>query len=794
MMPIHKIEPPIQIAPRGGATTPTAPRVARARMPAQPWQGLLRGSLMALLYTLMPSLKFQWREPAVARWADAAQRRRRSLLAVVLAFAAAAGALLWHNAPQDPSVVWMLYAGLGVLLTAWVGAGTATALMGALVLLRGDRHALKLKDPRAPVDAHARTAVIMPICNEDIATVFSGLRATCESVAATGALKLFDFYLLSDTTDPALRGAELKAWERLRTLLGDNPIGAGARVFYRLRRRRGKRKSGNVEDFCRRWGKNYRYMVVLDADSTMHGDTLVNLVRLMEQHPKAGIIQTLPQAYGHNTLHARVQQFATRVTGRIFALGMAYWQLGESHYWGHNAILRVEPFMQHCALAPIKGSGSLSGDILSHDFVEAAMMGRAGYEVWLAPDLEGSWEQLPPNLLDELDRDRRWCRGNLQNAQLIAEPGWRPVHRVMFGVGTLSYLMGPVWLIFVALGLWAGLQGAGESRSVAMALWGLTLGLLLAPRALGVLAVRLRGEHVNYGGSLKLAASAVLELGVSILQAPVRMLAYSVYVLSTITGLKLEWRSPPRDAAAVAWRDAFARLGVFCVPLLLLAAWAFSSRELAAPHIAPLWLALAVAIPLTVMSSQSRIGLALRRARMLLVPDEARTPATLARAIAQRGFSDLAPVPALAAPAAVRPAPKLIAVRAKPRAAASMPWPSAFVPRLASAFASVAVVGIISLMPPHAETPALPLQVRAQIDMAAAAAYGQTQLDEPVMVAEQQPRRVRVQFIKPARMIDDEVRERAREAVRRSIYGEDEAMIDSEPAAQRQEPERINLA
>jgi membrane glycosyltransferase len=200
MMPIHKIEPPVQAAARGGATTPTAPRATRALMPAQPWQGFLR--LIALLYTVMPSLKFQWREPAIAKWADAARRRRRGLLAVVLAFAGAAGALLWSSAPADPSIAWMLYAGLGVLLTAWVGAGTATALMGALVLLRGDHHALKLTDSHAPIDVQARTAIIMPICNEDIATVFSGLRATAESLAATGALKLFDFYLLSDTTDP----------------------------------------------------------------------------------------------------------------------------------------------------------------------------------------------------------------------------------------------------------------------------------------------------------------------------------------------------------------------------------------------------------------------------------------------------------------------------------------------------------------------------------------------------------------------------------------------------------------
>ena len=164
----------------------------------------------------------------------------------------------------------------------------------------------------------------------------------------------------------------------------------GTRVYYRWRQRRSQRKAGNVADFCRRWGRDYRYMVVLDADSVMSGDCLLSLVRLMEAHPRAGILQTAPQACGLSTLHARAQQFAGRVAGRLFAAGMQYWQLGESHYWGHNAIIRVEPFMRHCALAPLPGRGQTGTEILSHDFVEAALMRRAGYQVWLVPDL--AWQ------------------------------------------------------------------------------------------------------------------------------------------------------------------------------------------------------------------------------------------------------------------------------------------------------------------------------------------------------------------------------------------------------------------
>jgi membrane glycosyltransferase len=313
------------------------------------------------------------------------------------------------------------------ILFAWISAGFWTALMGVWVLLLGrDRRSVKnlLRGDggAAAIPADARTAVIMPICNEQVATVFAGLRATCESLAGTDAADRFDFFVLSDTNDPDTRAAEQAAWSQLvQTLRAE---GAETRVYYRWRQHRTKRKAGNVADFCRRFGADYRYMVVLDADSVMTGDCLTSLVRMMEAQPDAGIIQTAPRACGHDTIHARVQQFGSRVYGPLFTTGMHFWQLGESHYWGHNAILRMAPFIEHCALAPLPGQTSLSGDVMSHDFVEAALMRRAGWKVWIAHDLEGSYEQVPPNLLSELQRDRRWCHGNLQNSRRH-RCGWR---------------------------------------------------------------------------------------------------------------------------------------------------------------------------------------------------------------------------------------------------------------------------------------------------------------------------------------------------------------------------------
>ena len=439
----------------------TAPPLNRGSMTPRPWRGFWNSVGTAVLSTasglLPPRSKAAAAEPveAPAAWERAANLRRGVFVLLSLLTAGLATALFAQAQPAHDNA-WLQAGQLGLfmILSAWVVTGFVTAIMGFWVTLRGDAHTLTAASVRDhAMNPEARTAIIMPICNEDVATVFAGLRATCESLASTGHAGQFDVFVLSDSYDPAIAAAERAAWERLRSELAAQAGLPPIEVYYRLRKRRTHRKAGNVADFCRRWGKDYRYMVVLDADSVMSGSCLASLVKLMEAHPDAGIIQTATQAIGHQTLHARAQQFASRVTGRLFTLGMQFWQLGESHYWGHNAIIRIEPFMEHCALAPIKGTGGMSGGIMSHDFVEAALMRRAGYHVWLVSDLTGSYEQQPANLLDELQRDRRWCQGNLQNARLIAEPGLHRVHRAMFAIGTMSYLSAPMWLAFLLLGM-----------------------------------------------------------------------------------------------------------------------------------------------------------------------------------------------------------------------------------------------------------------------------------------------------------------------------------------------------
>jgi len=607
----------------------TMPAIRRAPMLPRPWTGLRDGLFGRAESPADPAA-------APAAWELAARTRRRLLLALVMVATAFAAIVL---ASAQPTMTHPLLQGLQIglfsLLFAWVAAGCFTALMGFRVMVRGDKHSLSAASAGdEPIPASVRTALIMPICHEDVATVFAGLRATAESLGRAGALDAFDLFVLSDSKDEATIAAERAAYEDLRATLGER-----GRVFYRVRRVRTRKKAGNVADFCRRWGRDYKYMVVLDADSVMSGDCLQTMVRLMEKHPTAGILQTAPQAVGHATLHARAQQFAARVTGSLFAAGMQYWQLGEAHYFGHNAIIRVAPFMDHCALAPLPGDGALSGHILSHDFVEAALMRRAGYHVWLVSDLVGSYEQQPPNLLAELQRDRRWCQGNLQNARLIAEPGLHAVHRGMLATGAMAYVSAPLWLAYVVLGAALWLAGGnvlftpeGKLAIGIPGLWAGTLVMLVLPRVLGVAAVFLRRESGRYGGALPLVASSVLEFGLSMLLAPLRMVAHSLFVVGALTGWKLEWKSPPREAADVEWRAAAARFAPVSVVVAAIGAALSLTGSSALLWLMPVGLPLVVAVPFTVLTGSAGLGERVRAARLLLVPEESSSPTVLRQA------------------------------------------------------------------------------------------------------------------------------------------------------------------
>jgi membrane glycosyltransferase len=603
-------------------------------------------------------IRSAWRRPRKDRRADAPDplgRRyltgavRRTVLGLlvlaqtVFATDFMTAVLPYHGTRVLEIAILVLFA----ILFCWVSAGFWTAVMGFLVQLAGgDRYAIsRTVAGAAPIGEGVRTAIVMPICNENVPRVFAGLRATYDSLARCGSLQHFDFFVLSDSSDADSRVAERHAWLELC-----RSVGGFGRVFYRWRQHRIKRKSGNVADFCRRWGANYRYMVVLDADSVMSGQCLTTLVRLMEKNPNAGIIQTAPRAAGRDTLYARIQQFATCVYGPLFTAGLHFWQLGESHYWGHNAIIRVAPFIRHCALGRLPGRGALSGEILSHDFVEAALMRRAGWAVWLAYDLPGSYEEMPPNLVDELKRDRRWCHGNLINFRLFLAEGLHPAHRAVFVTGVMAYCSALLWFVFLLLStallavhtlvepqyfvtprqlfpIWPEWH-----QDRALTLWGVTATVLFLPKILSVVLIWLRGAQA-VGGRARLLGSMILESVCAALLAPVRMLFHTEFVITALLGLRVKWKSPPREDAETTWAEALNRHGIHTMFGVVWAAAVYWLNPSYLWWLLPVVGALMVSIPLSVYSSRISLGRRMRGAGFFLIPEESSPPRELTQAM-----------------------------------------------------------------------------------------------------------------------------------------------------------------
>lgn len=579
-------------------------------------------------------------------WGKIAQRRRLILLLLVLVPTLFAGPTMASLLPRGGGTP--LEASLALVysvLFAWISIGFWTSLAGFLILLRRyDRYAVtNVRERDAPERPDVRTAILFPVCNEDMDRVLAGLAATYRSLERTGRLAHFDFHILSDTADPDAWVEEEQAWRRACDILGDHN-----HIFYRRRRVNQKRKSGNVADFCRRFGRRYTYMAVFDADSVMSGQTLVRMVAIMERRRNVGILQSAPTAFGRETLIARAAQFAGRLYGPLFAAGLHCWQLGDAPFWGHNALIRVRPFMRHCALPKLPGKPPLGGDILSHDFVEAALMRRAGWSVWLAYDLPGSHEELPPTLLDELKRDRRWCVGNLQHLRLVFTRGIFPAHRALFLNGVMSYGSALLWFVLLVLSTIEAIAQSvlepvyfSETHSlfpewpVWDPLWALLLlagtgVILFLPKLLALLLVTLRGEMRLFGGLTKLTASIAAEVLLSTLLAPVRMLFHSRFVFMTLLGRQVGWGGQTRDDRGTTWAEAVRFHGLSSLLALFwgLALALYNPEFLL--WISPIILSLMLSVPLSVLTGRRSAGLTARRMGLFLTPDESAPPAHIA--------------------------------------------------------------------------------------------------------------------------------------------------------------------
>jgi membrane glycosyltransferase len=526
---------------------------------------------------------------------------------------------------------------LFTVLFANISFGFAQALFGFYLRLKGGDFCriTRSVDWAGAETELAPTAVVMPICNEDVSRVFEGLRVIYESMERTGNLESFDFFILSDSPDPNRWIEEEAAWVALTRQLD-----ARGHLFYRKRRVNTNRKSGNLADFCRRWGKRYRYMVVLDADSIMSGQSVVNLIQIMEKNPGVGIIQTAPQLVRGTSLFARMQQFSSRLYGPIFQAGLNYWQQGEGNYWGHNAAVRLAPFIEHCALPDLPGNQPFGGKILSHDYVEAALMRRGGWSVWLAYDIEDSYEEGPVSLIDFAKRDRRWCQGNLQHSWLLAANGLKAVSRLHLFLGILAYVASPLWFAFLLLStlLVYRFEATGLTliaadsfmdsirisvEQQALLLFLGTLLVLFLPKVLSLLDLARHRGAGSFGGWRRLLVGVVLENGASVLVAPILMLFHSRFVAAVLLGRGVSWAVQRRgESTGPDLREAILTHAGHTLVGLVWGVSGFLIHPGLFIWMLPVLLGLVGSIPVSLVTASERLGRTSRKAGLFLTPEE----------------------------------------------------------------------------------------------------------------------------------------------------------------------------
>ncbi|MBC7979582.1 MAG: glucans biosynthesis glucosyltransferase MdoH, partial [Armatimonadetes bacterium] len=532
--------------------------------------------------------------------------------------------------------------GIFAILNGLLTLGSFHALFGAFDILMGRKRSVRITKLAENNEGRigSRYAVVMPVYNEDSVKFCARIEAIYRSIEATGHLEDFDFFILSDTRDLNLWILEETAWTNLcRRLQGFG------KIYYRRRRSNENRKAGNIGDFVRTWGGGYEAMLVLDADSLMNGADIVKMARVMEAYPRLGILQTAPKLIRGVSVFTRLQQFAMRLYGPLFIRGLNFWQLGGGSYWGHNAMIRVKPFSEFCELPALPGREPFGGRILSHDFVEAALMVSEGWEVWLAWDIEGTYEEAPPTLIDHLKRDRRWCQGNLQHLWLIFARKLPLTVRIHLFMGIMAYLGSPLWFLFLIMGTWLAWDFSMSELSslpfesqaerwfgIEGQLQGLILiitvfSLLFLPKVLAILGAMLVPRiRRSFGGIMPLLAGGILETIVSMLLAPCIMLAHSLMVLSIILGRAVGWGNQSRETDGTAWSEA---CRFHAAPTLIGLAWIFIALQISesfALWMAPILSGLILSIPVSVWTSRARFGRALASRKILATPEELDQP------------------------------------------------------------------------------------------------------------------------------------------------------------------------
>ncbi|NWG75704.1 MAG: glucans biosynthesis glucosyltransferase MdoH, partial [Rubrivivax sp.] len=473
-----------------------------------------------------------------------------------------------------------------------------------------------------------QTAVLLTLRNEEPGRALARLKVVKASLDATGQGASFSYFILSDTNDPKVASAEEAGIAEWKAADPDRD-----RIVYRRRTENTGFKAGNVRDFCERWGAGYELMLPLDADSLMSGEAIVKLVRMMQAHPKLGILQSLVVGMPSESAFARIFQFGMRHGMRSYTMGQSWWVGDCGPFWGHNALVRIKPFADECHLPMLPGKPPLGGHVLSHDQVEATLMRRAGYEVRVLPFENGSWEENPPTILDFAKRDVRWCQGNMQYVKLLDLPGLKPMSRFQLVWAILMFVGIPAWTLMIALSPVA----AYEASSVADYPTGLAIGLYLtffamylAPKIAGLIdAVLTRGGVASFGGPLRFASSTALELVFSFLQGAVSTIRTSIFMVGLAFGRSVVWGGQSRDAYGISLRTAIENFWPQTLFGILVCGALYAISPTAFYWSLPLTAGYLLAIPFAVVTAIPALGRFMKRHGIAGIPEDFAPPAEI---------------------------------------------------------------------------------------------------------------------------------------------------------------------
>ncbi len=555
------------------------------------------------------------------------------------------------------SLEWVILGVFWINFT-WISFAFVTATAGFLgIISRRDARS----GPVRPIAS--RNVIVFPVYNESIGRVFPTIEATLSSLAIAAPGR-FEAFILSDTTDPAIALEEEAAFLAIRDRLPD-----GAALFYRRRTINKARKSGNIHDFCERWGGRYDHMIVFDADSVMETETILLLAGRMEADPEAGLIQTLPRLVGGQTIFARAQQFANGLYGPLLGEGVAWWAQREGNYWGHNAIVRVRAFAEAAGLPTLPGKAPLGGPILSHDFVEAALLRRAGWSVRIDTDIEGSYEDSPPSIIDLMTRDRRWCQGNLQHAGfLLRGRGFLWTSRLHLIIGVMGYLASPMWMVLILVGMALSLQARflrpeyftsefqlfpdwpviDDAR--ALALFGVTMAILLIPKIYGLIWGLTKKSWRRTVGPFRMITGLLAETIISALVAPILMVAQTGFVLSILSGGDAGWKPQKREGDQYSFGDVMRQHVVHMGSGAVLLGAALAISPVFAAWLSPAAVSLLLAGPISYWTGSAAAGRRFRKSGLLCIPEEINVPDAVSRVTSLRsGFSLSAPAASVGA-------------------------------------------------------------------------------------------------------------------------------------------------